>query len=134
MDSDILLFLDSCESAGAIFDTKEIKPRHKRFEMIVGSGVPGISYGFIENLIEVLGARIKPNKIVTVVDLYRSLLRSVICENTKDPSSRKLRDLPATPIYISLNDADETSIPLRKLPAPSNPERLLCGARRSQIL
>ncbi len=131
MDSDILVFLDSCESAGAIYDTEEIKSRHKRFEMIVGSGVPGISYGFLDYLIALLGARIKPNKIVTVADLYQSLLRSVINENAKDTLSHKVRDPPTNPIYISLSNVDKTSIPLRKLPGPSNPERLLFVPHRS---
>ncbi|KAF4636649.1 hypothetical protein G7Y89_g1434 [Cudoniella acicularis] len=106
MDSDFLIILDSCESAGAVF-AKQYRNSRARTELIAGCGYPGLSYGFTEPLRAVL----HHGRELTVLSLYTNLLRLVLYDNHfKHLQNPEM--MPATPVYINLTSgAEKPSIP-----------------------
>lgn len=145
MDTDVLILLDACGSAGAAALKTEYDSR-KRTELIAACGYKSYTFGptvprpprcprdrylhedeieaefskmninYTNALVDCLQKTTKDDDTFTAVTLHRDLVRNIVKRNFDE---RTLSDVTRTPVYFSLGSSStQYSIAFKKGPAP----------------
>jgi hypothetical protein len=117
MKSDVIVWMDSCDSAGAFRPTDSQGLSGHRMEIVSACGYPGktqnarLGHFLIQELIsKAKEAEVKP---FTMASLYRSILGKYMQKNSEDPDVHEIKALVSclTLVYINMsNELGSTSI------------------------